>query len=47
MLSIYPQPNCDAMKKELSRKDVYLQLLWLEYRRLHFDGDGYSQFCQL
>jgi transposase len=35
------------MKKELRHKGVTLQLLWFEYRELHPDGYGYSQFCQL
>jgi transposase len=44
--SSYPQPDYDTMKKELARKGVTLQLLWFEYRELHPDGYGYSQFCQ-
>jgi len=31
--------------KELSRKHVTRQLLWVEYRKRHRDGYGYSQFC--
>ena len=44
--SAYPQPDFEVMKKELTRKGVTLQLLWFEYRELHPDGYGYSQFCQ-
>jgi len=44
--SNYPQPDYEVMKKELARKGVTLQLLWFEYRELHPDGYGYSQFCQ-
>ena len=44
--STYPQPDFETMKKELTRKGVTLQLLWFEYRELHPDGYGYSQFCQ-
>ena len=31
--------------RELRKKGVTLQLLWLEYREAHPDGYGYSQFC--
>ena len=44
--STYPQPDYEAIKKELTTKGVTLQLLWFEYRELHPDGYGYSQFCQ-
>jgi transposase len=44
--SNYPQPDYETMKKELAKKGVTLQLLWFEYRELHSDGYGYSQFCQ-
>jgi transposase len=42
-----PQPNFVAMKKELAKKGVTLQLLWLEYLEDHPGGYGYSQFCHL
>jgi len=32
---------------ELRRKSVTLRLLWVEYREVHPDGYGYSQFCAL
>ncbi|MGC2174561.1 MAG: IS21 family transposase [Acidimicrobiales bacterium] len=44
--STYPQPDFEVMKKELAKKGVTLQLLWFEYREIHPDGYGYSQFCQ-
>ena len=44
--SHYPQPDYDMVKKELAKKGVTLQLLWFEYRELHPDGYGYSQFCE-
>ena len=43
----YAAPDFAAVKKELAIKGVTLQLLWLEYRELHPDGYGYSQFCHL
>jgi transposase len=42
-----PAPDWDYVHKELRRKNVTLQLLWLEYREAHRDGYGYSQFCNL
>jgi len=42
-----PQPVWDYVHKELRRKHVTLQLLWLEYREAHPDGYGYSQFANL
>jgi transposase len=41
----YAAPDFAAVKKELATKGVTLQLLWLEYKELHPDGYGYSQFC--
>jgi len=40
-----PEPDWGAVHKELKRKGVTLQLLWLEYREVHPEGFGYSQFC--
>ena len=40
-------PDFAAVKKELATKGVTLQLVWLEYKELHPDGYGYSQFCHL
>ena len=42
-----PLPDWAYVHKELRRKSVTLQLLWLEYREAHPDGYGYSQFCNL
>lgn len=39
-------PHWPTVHKELRRKGVTLQLLWLEYRERHPDGFGYSWFCQ-
>lgn len=36
----------DYWIKELRRVGVTKQLLWEEYRQLHTDGYGYSQFCE-
>ena len=43
----HPQPDFVAMKKELAKKGVTLQLLWLEYLEQYPGGYGYSQFCHL
>jgi transposase len=45
--SPYPQPDFEVVKREVSHKGVTLQLAWLEYKELHPDGYGYSQFCHL
>ena len=42
-----PAPDFDRVHRELRRKNVTLQLLWLEYREQNPDGYGYSQFCNL
>ena len=41
-----PEPDWSGVHAELRRKGVTLRLLWLEYRELHPDGYGYSQFCE-
>ncbi len=41
-----PQPDWTQVHIELRRKDVTLRLLWVEYREVHSDGYGYSQFCE-
>ena len=38
-------PDWTAIHKELRRKGVTLNLLWVEYRQEHPDGYSYSQFC--
>jgi transposase len=41
-----PEPDWNWVHAELRRhKGVTLRLLWLDYRREHPDGLGYSQFC--
>jgi transposase len=40
-------PNMEAIYKELSRKSVTLQQLWLEYKHNNTDGYQYSYFCDL
>jgi len=40
-----PLPDWHHVHRELRRPGVTLTLLWLEYRELHPDGYGYSQFC--
>jgi transposase len=40
-----PDPDFNWMHKELARKGVTLQLLWIEYKAEHPDGYQYSQFC--
>ena len=42
-----PAPDRDRVHKELRRKGVTLQLLWVEYREACPDGYGYSQFASL
>ena len=42
-----PPPEWPRLHAELRRKGVTLGLLWREYRELHPDGYGYSQFCAL
>jgi transposase len=44
-VSAKPEPDFALVKRELRQKEVTLQLLWHEYRELHPDGYGYSQFC--
>ncbi len=40
-----PVPDWPTVNRELRRKGVTLQLLWLEHREQHPDGFGYSWFC--
>ena len=42
-----PVPDWGRVHKELRRKRVTLQLLWMEYREACPDGYGYSQFANL
>ena len=41
-----PLPEWSVVHQELRRKDVTLQLLWLEYKERAPDGYQYSQFCR-
>ncbi|MDH3664407.1 MAG: IS21 family transposase [Alphaproteobacteria bacterium] len=41
-----PQPDWAHIHRELRRKSVTLMLLWEEYRVVHPNGYGYSQFCE-
>ncbi|MGB9113113.1 MAG: IS21 family transposase [Acidimicrobiales bacterium] len=39
-----PMPDWADIHRELRRKGVTLELLWIEYREAHPDGYGYTQF---
>jgi transposase len=41
-----PIPDWPLVHRELRRKGVTLQLLWMEYKEREPDGFGYSWFCQ-
>jgi len=41
-----PLPDWEKVRSELSRKHVTRRLLWEEYREVHPEGIGYSQFCE-
>ena len=38
-------PNWEWAHQELRKKGVTLLLLWREYREIHADGYGYTNFC--
>lgn len=40
-------PDCGWIHQELKLAGVTLHLLWEEYRQVHTQGYGYSQFCEL
>ena len=40
-------PDCIWIHQELKKVGVTLHLLWEEYRAVHQDGYGYSQFCEI
>lgn len=40
-----PLPDCQYIHLELKKKGVTKMLLWQEYREVHPDGYGYTQFC--
>ena len=41
-----PQPDWAYIHRELRKRPVTLMLLWEEYRAVHMQGYGYSQFCE-
>jgi transposase len=41
-----PLPDWAEVHRELRRKSVTLQLLWMEYKARHPDGYQYTQFCR-
>ena len=41
------RPDCARIHQELRRTGVTLLLLWTEYREIHPDGYGYSQYCEI
>lgn len=43
---VRPEPDWLVVNRELRRKGVTLQLLWLEYKQTHPEGLQYTQFCQ-
>jgi transposase len=45
--SLKPMPDFDALRLEMKKKGVTLQLLWEEYRAIHPEGYGRTQFCDL
>lgn len=40
-------PHMEEIHKELRKKGVTLQLLWVEYKQNNPDGCQYSRFCEL
>lgn len=40
-----PLPEWENLHKELRKKGMTLRLLWREYRDIHSNGLGYTQFC--
>jgi transposase len=42
-----PMPDWEYVRKELKKRNVTLRLLWDEYQKVHPDGYGYSQWCEL
>lgn len=45
--AIRPMPAMEEIHRELQKKGVTLQLLWLEYKDKYPEGYQYSQFCEL
>lgn len=42
-----PMPDWDKVHKELTRPQVTLMLVWIEYKESFPEGYSYSQFCDL
>ena len=42
-----PLPDWVRVHAELRKRHVTKMLLWQEYREVHPDGYGYSQYCEL
>lgn len=42
-----PLPNFESIYKEISKKGVTFELLWMEYKEQHPDGYGLSRFKEL
>jgi transposase len=40
-------PDWEEVHRELKKRNVTLRLLWTEYREIHLEGYGYSQYCDL
>jgi transposase len=40
-----PLPEWEDVYREMRKKGMTLRLLWREYRDIHADGLGYTQFC--
>jgi transposase len=41
-----PLPEWEDVYRELRKKGMTRRLLWREYRDIHSDGLGYTQFCE-
>jgi transposase len=39
-----PEPDVVAIHKEISKKGITFELLWMEYKEQHPNGYGLSQF---
>lgn len=46
-LVVKPLPDWEKVRKELKKRSVTLQLLWVEYRKVYPNGYRYSQYCEL
>ena len=46
MTALRPLPPMDEIHRELRKKGVTLQLLWLEYKERHPEGYQFTQFCE-